>query len=90
MIYLPDKNSEIAFIILNKSKPLVNQIFAAAHEYYHYIRDIENIKRTDNLLTCGFKGKEEQMANRFAAEFLLPDEALRNEVRESTAYSSLI
>ncbi len=30
-------------IIVNTSQPLVLQIFAAAHEYYHYLRDYESI-----------------------------------------------
>gem|GEM_PF-777694 len=82
LIYLPDKNSEIAFIILNKSKPLVNQIFAAAHEYYHYIKDIDEIKKEPIICSLAdAKAKREQKASRFAAEFLLPDEALRNEVK---------
>jgi Zn-dependent peptidase ImmA (M78 family) len=82
LIYLPDRNSEIAFIILNKSKPLVNQIFAAAHEYYHYIRDIDEIKKEPIICSLAdSRAKREQKASRFAAEFLLPEEALRNEVR---------
>lgn len=82
LIYLPDKNSEIAFIILNKAKPLVNQIFAAAHEYYHYIKDIDEIKKEPIICSLAdSKIKREQRASRFAAEFLLPEEALRNEVK---------
>lgn len=82
VIYLPDKNSELAFIILNKSKPLVNQIFAAAHEYYHYLKDIEDIKREPIICSLANSNiKREQKASRFAAEFLLPEEALRNEFK---------
>lgn len=82
LIYLPDKNSEIAFIILNKTKPLVNQIFAAAHEYYHYLKDIEEIRKEPIICSLAdSKVKREQKASRFAAEFLLPEDALRNEVK---------
>ena len=44
MLYIPESGNEKAYIILNGNKPLVNQIFAAAHEYYHYIKDYESIK----------------------------------------------
>ena len=82
LIYLTDKNSEIAFIILNKTKPLVNQIFAATHEYYHYLKDIEDIKKEPIICSLSdSKVKREQKASRFAAEFLLPEEALRSEVK---------
>lgn len=88
VIYLPDRSSNLAFIILNKSKPLVNQIFAAAHEYYHYIKDIDDIKKEP--IVCSLsdsKDKREQKASRFAAEFLLTEDALRNEVKRFTNFT---
>ena len=39
MLYVPTTGKERAYIILNSKKPLINQIFTAAHEYYHYIKD---------------------------------------------------
>lgn len=85
LIYLPDSKTSLAFIILNENKPLVNQIFAAAHEYYHYIKDIEELKREPMLCALSDNShKREQMANRFAAEFLLPDDALKNEIKVFT------
>ena len=36
MLYIPTVGKERAYIILNANKPLANQIFAAAHEFYHY------------------------------------------------------
>lgn len=82
MLYIPVTGSEKAYIILNSNKPLINQIFTAAHEYYHYIKDYAAIK--ENPYICNFNSLEnikEKKASRFAAEFLLPEEALRNEVR---------
>lgn len=53
MLYIPESGNEKAYIILNGNKPLVNQIFAAAHEYYHYIKDYESIKKK-NLISAAY------------------------------------
>ena len=82
MLYIPQNGREKAHIILNGNKPLINQIFAAAHEYYHYIKDYESIKSQPYI--CNFstlQSVNEKKASRFAAELLLPEEALRREVR---------
>lgn len=85
MLYIPSNGKDKAYIILNTKKSLANQIFAAMHEYYHYIKDYYSIK--NNPYICNFSSLEnvnEKKASRFAAEFLLPEDALREEVR---AYS---
>lgn len=82
MLYIPSNGKEKAYIILNSNKPLINQIFTAAHEYYHYICDYADIKNKPYV--CDFsslKNVNEKKASRFAAEFLLPEDALRAEVR---------
>lgn len=82
MLYIPRSGLDKAYIILNAKKPLINQIFAAAHEYYHYIKDYAQIKETPYI--CNFNALEnvnEKRASRFAAEFLLPEDALRNEIK---------
>ena len=82
MLYIPRSGLDKAYIILNAKKPLINQIFAAAHEYYHYIKDYALIKETPYI--CNFNALEnvsEKRASRFAAEFLLPEEAIRNEMK---------
>lgn len=82
MLYIPEAGLEKAYIILNSNKPLINQIFTSAHEYYHYIKDYAIIKETPYI--CNFNSLEsinEKKASRFAAEFLLPEEALRSEIR---------
>ena len=62
------------FIYVNRSKPLARQRFTAAHELGHAIQGPEeHIDRdifSDN-------GQDEAIANYFAAEFLLPIEALK-------------
>jgi len=78
MIYMPNQDNKLAFIILNGNKPLVNQIFACAHEYYHYLSDMADIHLSP--IACFLSSPEnnlrEHKASRFAAEFLLPGDAL--------------
>ncbi len=82
MLYIPNSGKEKAYIILNSNKPLINQIFTAAHEYYHYIMDYQKFK--ENPYICDFsalKDVNEMKASRFAAEILLPEETLTREVQ---------
>lgn len=82
MLYIPSTGTEKAYIILNSNKPLINQIFTAMHEYYHYEKDYTQIK--NNPYICNFSSLEnmnEKRASRFAAEFLLPEGALHNEIK---------
>ncbi|HOJ11786.1 MAG TPA: ImmA/IrrE family metallo-endopeptidase [Clostridiales bacterium] len=81
MLYLPDPNKDNAYIILNSSQPLINQIFATAHEYYHYIKDLEYVRKNPKVCSLSsLKDKSEQKASRFAAEFLLPESSLRKSI----------
>lgn len=79
MIIKYSPKSPRKYIIINSEKPLINQIFAAAHEYYHYLYSFTG--NTKDSIVCSFNNndKEEIKANRFAAEFLLPEEALNSE-----------
>ncbi len=52
MLYIPTTGKERAYIILNANKPLANQIFAAAHEFYHYVKDYQRFKETPYI--CDF------------------------------------
>lgn len=81
ILYIPHAGAKRAYIILNSEQPLVNQIFAAAHEYYHYIKDYEDVR--NKPLVCSLSSLQsviEQKASRFAAEFLLPTEALLRDI----------
>lgn len=87
LIYMPNTSNNTAFIIINSNQSLLNQVFATAHEYYHYLRDIDDIR--DNPKACSLsnqKEKSEQKASRFAAEFLLPDEALKKHINKWFEY----
>jgi Zn-dependent peptidase ImmA (M78 family) len=83
MLYIPTVGKERAYIILNANKPLANQIFAAAHEFYHYVKDYQKFR--DKPYVCDFsmlKDVNEKKASRFAAELLLPEEALQREIKD--------
>ena len=83
MLYVPTTGKERAYIILNSKKPLINQIFTAAHEYYHYIKDYQKFKEMPYI--CDFsmlQDVNEMKACRFAAELLLPEEALYREIQD--------
>ncbi len=82
MLYIPTTGKERAYIVLNANKPLINQIFTAVHEFYHYLRDYQKFK--ENPYICDFsvlKDVNEKKASRFAAEVLLPEDALSHEMR---------
>lgn len=81
MLYIPKSGQDKAYIILNANKPFINQIFTAAHEYYHYIEDYDSIKKQPYICHLSSLNEiNEKKASRFAAELLLPDEALKNEI----------
>ena len=80
---MPTTGKDCAYIILNVNKPLINQIFTAAHEFYHYIKDYKKFRETPYI--CDFnklKDINEMCASRFAAELLLPEEALLREIKD--------
>lgn len=86
MIIKYSAKSQKKYIIINSDKPLINQIFAAAHEFYHYLYSF--IGNSQDSIVCTFSknNKEEIKANRFAAEFLLPEEALKDEVNSFSKF----
>lgn len=86
MIIKYSAKSQKKYIIINSDKPLINQIFAAAHEFYHYLYSF--IGNSQDSIVCTFSknDKEEIKANRFAAEFLLPEEALKDEVNSFSKF----
>lgn len=89
MLYIPTTKKERAYIILNSKKPLINQIFTAVHEYYHYVKDFQRFREIPYI--CDFsmlKDTNEMKACRFAAELLLPEEALHREIQDYLRISS--
>ncbi len=73
-MYAFDIVAKTHFIYVNRSKPLARQRFTAAHELGHAIQG--PAEHIDRDVFAG-DGQDEAMANYFAAEFLLPAQALR-------------
>ncbi len=88
MIIKYSKDSIRKYIVINSEKPLINQIFAAAHEFYHYQFSFNGTTRDSFVCSFDKNDKEEIKANRFAAEFLLPEEALKLELEEFQKFQS--
>jgi Zn-dependent peptidase ImmA (M78 family) len=74
-----------AFVLINAAQPLCRQIFTAAHEYCHYLKDRHDGPVIDgpNIFGEGSapapNGKE-RFAQEFAAHFLMPPSKVREVV----------
>ena len=76
LLYSDDDDDQLVFIGLNTADYFDKQIFAIAHELYHFYN-----KTDSHLSRAGQDGDRiERMADRFAAEFLLPEQALKRAV----------
>ena len=81
MLYIKSAKAKHAYIVINQNRPLVTQIFATAHELYHYFNDFNNVEeKTYECCLNKLESINEKKASRFAAEFLLPDEALKSDL----------
>lgn len=85
MMYSKEGGKELVFIGLNTADYYDKQLFAIAHELYHYYTKtglhLSRQESEENIV--------EAKANRFAAEFLLPENTLKSIVVESFKTSSL-
>lgn len=68
------------FAAINTSIPIDRQVFAAAHELYHIWYEQEPDVLPPDLLDEAGKAIHEKRANRFAAEFLVDEMLLRQEM----------
>lgn len=68
------------FVAINTSIPLDCQVFAAAHELYHIWYETNPDILPSDLLDEADKAINEKKANRFAAEFLMDEMMLRQEM----------
>ncbi len=74
-----------AFALINASQPLCRQVFSAAHEYCHYLKDrhdgpvIDGAENVGEIAPMGAPGKE-HFAQEFAAHFLMPPAKVREVV----------
>jgi Zn-dependent peptidase ImmA (M78 family) len=76
-----DADLEKPFVAINTSIPVSSQVFAAAHELYHIWYENSPDVLPQNLLDENGNKNIEKKANRFAAEFLLDDMMLRQEIQ---------
>lgn len=75
-----DATLEKPFVAINTSIPVDCQVFAAAHELYHIWYEQNPDILPSNLLDEQDKQVNEKKANRFAAEFLVDEMILRQEI----------
>lgn len=75
-----DTALEKPFVAINTSIPVDCQVFAAAHELYHIWYEKKPDILPSDLLDGGDKELNEKKANRFAAEFLVDEMMLRQEI----------
>lgn len=71
---------EKPFVAINSSIPIDCQVFAAAHELYHIWYEKNPDVLPADLLDEQNKRISEKKANRFAAEFLVDEQLLRQEI----------
>lgn len=75
-----DAGLEKPFVAINTSIPVDCQVFAAAHELYHIWYEQKPDILPADLLDEDNKKINEKKANRFAAEFLIDEMMLRQEI----------
>lgn len=75
-----DAELEKPFVAINTSISVPCQVFAAAHELYHIWYEQSPDVLPSDLLEEDEKGTSEKKANRFAAEFLIDEIMLRQEM----------
>jgi len=86
IIYTEEDGKELTFIGINTSDYYDKQIFAVAHELYHYFtKSGSHLSRPEDVEY----NINEAKANRFAAEFLFPETVLKSIVIEEFRTSSL-
>lgn len=86
ILYSEDDNNKLTFLGLNTADYYDKQIFAIAHELYHYFtKSGSHLSRIEDIESSII----EMEANRFAAEFLLPETALKSIVLDEFKTSCL-
>jgi Zn-dependent peptidase ImmA (M78 family) len=79
-VFMEDRNA--AFALVNSAQTLGRQVFTAAHEYCHYLRDRLDSPVVDNADMfvdeyVSLYAPREQFAQAFAARFLMPPSKVR-------------
>ncbi len=85
LMYSEEGGKELVFIGLNTADYYDRQLFAIAHELYHfYTKTGSHLSRIE-----AEEDRVEYKANRFAAEFLMPEATLKSTVIEEFKMSNL-
>ena len=89
-IILNDKDN-VTIVGINKNRPWTRQRYTAAHEYCHYIKDLNKAENEINRIDClmGSKSRLEVFADKFAACLLMPTfkvKELCNEYKNANGY----
>lgn len=81
-LYSPENG---AFVIINASRPLVRQVFTAAHEYCHCLKHRNRGIQIDRNIYEDYLNTDaptmERYANAFAAAFLMPRKAIERALK---------
>lgn len=86
IMYSEENDKKLTFIGLNTADYFDKQVFAIAHELFHYFtKSGSHLSRPEDKLNTLIEIK----ANRFAAEFLLPETELESIVLDEFKVSSL-
>ena len=75
-----DGQNQKPFVVINTSIPIDCQVFAAGHELYHIWYEQNPDVLPADLLNEQDKAVSEKKANRFAAEFLVDEMLLKQEI----------
>ena len=87
LMYTKEGGEELVFIGLNTADYFDKQVFALAHELYHfYTKTGSHLSRLEDEENSLIEAK----ANRFAAEFLLPESVLESIVLTEFKSTSLV
>ncbi len=75
------KTGRVKAIMVNTSKTLGHQHFTVAHELYHCLYDDDLESRACRVETFGRTSQNEKLAELFAVNLLMPDDAVFNQLR---------
>lgn len=75
------KTSKVKVILVNSSKTLGHQNFTIAHEIYHCLYDENLVSRACKTESFSRVSDSEQVADLFATDLLMPEDAILNQLR---------
>lgn len=75
------KTNKVKVILVNSSKTLGHQNFTIAHEIYHCLYDENLVSRACKTESFSRVSDSEQVADLFATDLLMPEDAILNQLR---------